>query len=90
MSYDDAVRPRRGPLLWREAQSPALSVWIRYLVEFHAIDLTLDLGKLRVPVLVLRPGFDDPDWYVEPGLTYMRSLTHDSWRGAPANPGSSS
>lgn len=30
MSYDYAVNPRRGLFLWREAQAPALPVWIRY------------------------------------------------------------
>lgn len=82
MSYDYAVNPRRGLYLWREAQAPALPVWIRYLLEFYSVDLTARLGELRVPTLVVQPGFDDPAYYVETGRNYMRSLCLDSWRGA--------
>ncbi len=82
MAYDYAINPRRGLFLWREAQAPALPVWIRYLLEFYAVDLTPRLQELRVPVLVVQPGFDDPAWYVEPGLNYMHNLCVDSWQGA--------
>jgi pimeloyl-ACP methyl ester carboxylesterase len=82
MPYDYAVNPRRGLFLWREAASPLLSVWIRYLLEFYAVDITPDLARLKVPTLVVKPGFDDPTFYVEPDRDYMRNLCHDSWRGA--------
>jgi pimeloyl-ACP methyl ester carboxylesterase len=86
MSYDYAVNPRRGLFLWREAQAPPLTVWIRYLLEFYSIDLTSTLKTLRVPTLVVHPGFDDPAVYVEQGHNYMRNLCIDSWRGmAEAN-----
>jgi pimeloyl-ACP methyl ester carboxylesterase len=81
MSYDYAVNPRRGLFLWREAAAPALSVWIRYLLEFYAVDITPELASLKVPTLVVKPGFDDPAYYVEPDRDYMRNLCHDSWRG---------
>lgn len=84
MSYDYATNPRRGLVLWRDAQAPLLSVWIRYLLEFYSIDLTPSLKTLRVPTLVVQPGFDDPAFYVEPGWNYMRSLCLDSWSGAAA------
>lgn len=82
MSYDYAINPRRGLFLWREAQSPQLAVWIRYLLEFYSIDLTPELEKLEVPTLVVQPGFDDPSFYVENDLNYMRNLCIDSWKGA--------
>jgi pimeloyl-ACP methyl ester carboxylesterase len=81
MSYDYAINPRRGLFLWREAAAPALSVWIRYLLEFYTIDPVPELVNLKVPVLVVQPGFDDPGYYVEPGGNYMRSLCQESWRG---------
>ncbi len=87
MSYDYAVNPRRGLFLWREAQAPTLPVWIRYLLEFYALDLSPRLAELRVPTLVVQPGFDDPAFYVEAGRNYMRNLCLDSWRGtAGVNP----
>jgi pimeloyl-ACP methyl ester carboxylesterase len=84
MSYDYAINPRRGLFLWREAQSPSLPVWIRYLLEFYSIDLSVELQNLKVPVLVVQPAFDDPAFYVEPDRNYMRNLCIDSWRGAAA------
>jgi pimeloyl-ACP methyl ester carboxylesterase len=82
MSYDYAVNPRRGLYLWREAQTPHIAVWIRYLLEFYAIDLSTELKNLKVRTLVVRPGFDDPQFYVEKDANYMRSLCHGSWTGA--------
>ena len=81
MSYDYAVNARRGLFLWREAAMPPLSVWIRYLLEFYAIDIVPELPRLRVPTLVVQPGFDDPGFYVEPNWDYMRNLCLDSWQG---------
>ena len=82
MSYDYAINPRRGLFLWREAQAPSLTVWIRYLLEFYSVDLTPKLKDLRVPTLVVQPGFDDPAFYVDDKRNYMRNLCHDSWKGA--------
>lgn len=84
MAYDYAINPRRGLFLWREAQAPSLTVWIRYLLEFYSIDIVPSLKNLRVPTLVVQPGFDDPAFYVEKGRNYMRNLCLDSWRGATA------
>jgi pimeloyl-ACP methyl ester carboxylesterase len=82
MSYDYAINPRRGLFLWREAQAPLLSVWIRYLLEFYSIDVSPRLKDLRVPTLVIQPGLDDPGFYVDQGVNYMRSLCVESWRSA--------
>jgi len=82
MSYDYAINPRRGLFLWREAQAPNLPVWIRYLLEFYSFDLAPRLKDLRVPTLVVQPGFDDAAFYVEDKRNYMRNLCLDSWRGA--------
>jgi pimeloyl-ACP methyl ester carboxylesterase len=82
MSHDYATSPRRGLFLWREAQAPSLPVWIRYLLEFYSFDMTAGLKDLKVPTLVVQPGFDDPAFYVEPDRNYMRNLCIDSRRGA--------
>ena len=82
MSYDYAVNPLRGLFLWREAQAPTLPVWIRYLLEFYTMDSAPNLKDLRVPTLVVQPGFDDPGFYVDTGRDYMRNFCHDSWKGA--------
>ncbi len=84
MSYDYAINPRRALFLWREAQSPTLQVWIRYLLEFYSMDQAAELRNLRVPTLVVQPGFDDPGFYVDAGRNYMRNNCIDSWKGAAA------
>lgn len=86
MSYDYATNPRRALDLWRQAASPTLPVWIRYLLEFYTMDPSAELAKLKVPVLVLQPDFADPAFYVDDGRNYMRNLCLDSWQGV-ATPG---
>jgi pimeloyl-ACP methyl ester carboxylesterase len=81
MTYDYAVNPLRALFLWRTAAEPSLPVWIRYLLEFYAQNQTMDLARLKVPTLVVRPGFDDPNFFVDSGRTYMDDLCHASWRG---------
>ncbi len=79
MSFDYAVNPLRGLFLWREAQAPLLPVWVRYLLEFYSLDLSIELRALKVPTLVVQPGFDDDQFYVDAGRNYMRNLCLDSW-----------
>jgi pimeloyl-ACP methyl ester carboxylesterase len=85
MPYDYAVHPLRALFLWRQAQSPSLPVWIRYLLEFYGLDLAADLAALRVPTLVVQPGFDDGGFVVDGGRDYMRDFLVGSWHGAPAS-----
>jgi len=77
---DYAVHPVRGLRLWREAASPKLHVWIRYLCEFNAQDISFEMDKVAVPTLILKPGLegikDSPD------QNYMVNYCHRSWEGA--------
>lgn len=77
---DYAMDPVRGLRLWREAASPTLPVWVRYLCEFYAQDVSLKLDSLKVPTLVLLPGLEDLD--VEPGQNYMEAFCLSGWDGA--------
>ncbi len=76
---DYAVHPVRGLRLWREAASPGLHVWVRYLCEFNAQDVSLELDRLTVPTLLLEPGLEG-NWH-EAGQDYMRGFCRDSWEG---------
>lgn len=80
MPWDYAVHPVLGLRLWREAARPPLHVWVRYLCEFFAQDVSLDLGDLKVPALVLRPGLEG--LYHDPGSDYMNAYAHAGWDGA--------
>jgi pimeloyl-ACP methyl ester carboxylesterase len=81
LPIDYAVNPVRGLRLWREAAQPSLHVWTRYLCEFYSQDITLELGKLSVPTLIVQPGLDPAD--LGPGQNYMDAWTHLSWQGVP-------
>lgn len=74
---DYAVNPILGLRLWREAASPLLHVWVRYLNEFNAQDISLQLDSLTVPTLLLMPGLED--LFYQPGQNYMQGYCHTSW-----------
>jgi pimeloyl-ACP methyl ester carboxylesterase len=79
LPQDYAVNPVRALRLWREAASPELHVWVRYLCEFNAEDLCPTLQTLTVPTLVLRPGLEG--LWVE-GQNYMAdTYCQNSWNG---------
>jgi pimeloyl-ACP methyl ester carboxylesterase len=77
---------KQGKRLWSEVANVPLPVMIRYLCEFFASDVTLELDKIQCPVLILRPSFDttvlskDINNYVQPQFI-------DSWeKAATKNP----
>lgn len=77
MPADYAVHPVRGLRLWRAAATPDLHVWVRYLCEFNAQDVTAELDRVTVPALLLRPGLEGL-WH-EPGRDYLRGYVHEGW-----------
>ncbi|MBI3872292.1 MAG: alpha/beta hydrolase [candidate division Zixibacteria bacterium] len=81
LPIDYAISPVRGLRLWREAAEPPIHVWVRYLCEFYAQDITLDLARLTIPTLIVKPGHDPVD--LGPGQKYMDAWTHLSWQGIP-------
>lgn len=79
LPQDYAVNPIRALRLWREAASPELHVWVRYLCEYNAEDLCPTLQGMTVPTLVLKPGLEG--LWVE-GQNYMvDTYCHNSWNG---------
>ncbi len=82
MDYDYAVNPMRGLFLWRESAEASLTIQIRYMLEFYTMDITKELDNLEVPTLIIQPGFNDEDFYVDPERpNYMKNLCIDSWKG---------
>jgi pimeloyl-ACP methyl ester carboxylesterase len=80
---DYAVNPVLGLRLWREAATPKLHVWVRYLCEFNAQDITVGLDKLRVPTLLLKPGLEG--FAESSDQNYMINFCHTSWNDAAGN-----
>lgn len=81
MPRDYAIHPLRAQQLWMEAARPTLPVWIRYLCESWAQDSTARLDELQVPVLILKPGFDDLYLQGPQMGDYMQAFTSRSWDG---------
>ena len=83
---DYAVNPVLGLRLWREAAAPKLHVWVRYLCEFNAQDISLEMDKVTVSTLILKPGLERI--YHDSGNNYMDGYCNKSWEGpAGKNPG---
>jgi hypothetical protein len=77
---DYAVHPVRGLRLWREAAAPDLHVWTRYLCEFFAQDISLEMDRVKVPTLLLVPGLEGV--HCDAGGNYMDAYCRKSWAGS--------
>ena len=83
LPQDYAVNPVLGLRLWREAAAPLLHVWVRYLCEFDAQDMSDELRKLRVPTLILEPGLEGLQG--DQTGNYMYDYCRRSWEGSVEN-----
>ncbi len=82
MFTNDAVRAER---VRKEIEEVPLPVKIRYLVEFMASDHRRAFGAISVPVLVLKPGFNETV-LTNPALGWFKASFQDGWSGYPRNP----
>ena len=62
----------------RQIELAPLPVKIRYLAEFMASDHTSILANLQIPLLALRPGFNDK-FLADPANAYYKTGFEDSW-----------
>jgi len=69
----------RAQQAWQEFEAAPLPVKIRYLCEFWASDVTLNLDRLRVPVLTLIPDFDEK-FLAGPINGFAKTAFVDSWQ----------
>lgn len=82
---DYSIDLERGRRLFDKVDDGPLQVFVRNLLEFHSDDLTLKFGQIKVPTLLLLPGFK-PEILNDPNRTYLRHYFLDSWEGAEKNP----
>lgn len=68
----------RGERLRQQAEAVSLSVKIRYLIEYMAADQTQELNNISIPVLVLRPGFNQK-LLADPTTSSFKRMFQDSW-----------
>ncbi len=82
LPVDYAIHPLRQLHRWREAAEPTLPVWVRYLCEAWAADLTLDLHRLEIPLLVVKPQFDEQYALLPQRAAFLQTRLHTAWDGA--------
>ena len=64
--------------LWKQSASVPLPVSVHYVCEFFASDITLETEKIKCPVLVLRPSFNERILQ-KPGNNYLVPQFIASW-----------
>jgi pimeloyl-ACP methyl ester carboxylesterase len=74
--------PIRGERVRKQVESDPLPVKIRYLVEYMASDHRADFGGLDVPVLALKPGFNEK-LLADPAYGWFKVGFQDAWDGFP-------
>jgi pimeloyl-ACP methyl ester carboxylesterase len=82
MFANDGARAER---VRKEIESVPLSIKIRYLIEFMAADPRPSFSELKVPVLVLKPGFNEP-LLSNPMYGWFKGYFQDNWTRYPSNP----
>ncbi|HSF14273.1 MAG TPA: alpha/beta hydrolase [Vicinamibacteria bacterium] len=75
-----SLDPERGARLFEQVSHGPLPVYIRYLLEFWASDVSLEFGDIATPVLVLTPGFPE-DMLEEEATKWLRYYFLDTWKG---------
>lgn len=78
--YEYAVHPLRALQLWRIAYDVTLPVHVRYLCEHWTQDLTVNLKSLKVPTLLVKPGYSKEFDNIVGQRGAVRQLTIDSWK----------
>jgi len=68
----------RAEQVRQQIEAAPLPVKVRYLAEFMASDDTSKLTSLNVPLLALRPGFDEK-FLADPANSWYKTSFQDSW-----------
>ena len=82
MFIDDATR---GEQIRQAVESNPLPVKIEYLTEFMASDQSDLLSQLTVPLLALRPGFNEK-LLKDPATGWFKTMLQDPWDKFTSNP----
>ncbi len=77
--------PGRAEQVRQQVEADALPVKIRYLCEFMASDHSAELASLKVPLLALRPGFNEK-FLADPANSWYKTSFQDAWDAFSKNP----
>jgi len=76
-----SLNKKRGKKLWDKVAGVPVPVMVRYLCEFTSTDLKAELGKIKCPLLVLRPMFNDAILKADIN-SYVKPQFIDTWNNA--------
>jgi predicted TIM-barrel fold metal-dependent hydrolase len=79
------VDAERGEQVRRRIEQHSLPVKIRYLTESNGTDDSADIARIAVPVLAVRPGFNDTI-LADPLNRWFRTSFIDAWNAFSTNP----
>lgn len=77
--------PGRGEQVRQQVEPAPLEVKIRYLTEFMASDHTTELEKLSVPLLALKPSFNET-LLTNPANSWIKARFQDAWDAFTSSP----
>jgi pimeloyl-ACP methyl ester carboxylesterase len=77
--------PDLGVRLFEQVSNGPLPVVIRYLVEYHAADLSAEFLDIKVPVLLLSPVFPEA-MLKDEATVWLPYFFDDGWKGFEQNP----
>lgn len=77
--------PEQAERTRRQVEAAPLEVKIRYLAEFMAADQTSQLDSLSVPLLAVRPGFDEKV-LMDPPNAWFKAYYVGAWDALVSNP----
>jgi pimeloyl-ACP methyl ester carboxylesterase len=74
-----------GVRLFEQVSKGPLPVVIRYLLEYHASDLSTEFLDIAAPVLLLSPGFPEA-MLKDEATVWLPYFFDDGWKGVEQNP----
>src|SRR5713101_4583781 len=77
--------PGRAEQVRQQVEADPLPVKIRYLCEFMASDHSAELASLKVPLLALRPGFNEK-FLADPANSWYKTSFQDAWDAFSKDP----
>jgi pimeloyl-ACP methyl ester carboxylesterase len=77
--------PELGARLFDQVSEGPLPVVIRYLLEFHAADLSAEFADIKAPLLLLGPAFPEA-MLKDEATSWLPYFFTDGWKGVEQNP----
>lgn len=82
-----SVNPATASQLWHQVAMAPMPVSVRYACEYYACDMLAEIEKIKCPILVIRPKFQDKFWENQMNKSWIQPQFIESWNvAAQRNP----